>query len=203
MGCASSSPAADAPAQAQANTPQAQAQAPASTPLAQAQAPAPADDTYVRKVFDACDKNADGKVTKAELASKVTKDDELEKLLGKDDVKGFGLMKLLGELMAADKDGNGALDWDEFQALVAKNRAMRNLFAALDKNGDNKVSATEFVDFLTKAMGSTNATVETAQQRIRFMDQGEKDGVLDLAELTTACESMDVETIESLVAKLA
>lgn len=78
---------------------------------------------------------------------------------------------------------------------------MLKLFAALDKNQDNKISAEEFVNFLTKSMGR-KANVETAKQRIKSMDQGAKDGCLDEKELTDACAGMTTDEIETMMEKL-
>ena len=82
---------------------------------------------------------------------------------------------------------------------------MNNLFAALDKNADNKVSASEFIELWggeLDAYTGTEGVVDAAEQRIRFMDRGDKDGLLDLAEFTEAMQHYSVPDIVNLAARV-
>ena len=94
------------------------------------------------KIFMSCDKDGDGKVTKAELAVKIAKDGDLEKLLGEDDITRMGMLTMLRKALEADADGDGALSYTEFQAMV-KLSVVRKLFESCDKDSDGKVSKGE------------------------------------------------------------
>ena len=71
----------------------------------------------VKTIFDSIDKAGDGTITRAELAVKLSQDDELEQLLG-DSAAKESLMGKIRAVMKADEDGDQAVSWAEFQSLL-------------------------------------------------------------------------------------
>jgi len=114
----------------------------------------------VEQIFKSIDKDGKGSLTRSEIAAKIMKDDELEALLGMDDVK-----KLSGAKSAAtswsslfgdsDEDGDEELTLDEFKKAVAARR-MHKIFKEIDSDNSKTISRKEIRDKV-KADGELEA----------------------------------------------
>ena len=102
------------------------------------------------KVFDAIDTDHSGVISRAELASKLRKDDVLENILRMhtnltpctiESAHGQTQVDILLDSM--DQQGDGSISWQDFVEGVAHAEAKR-IFKAIDRNDTGSVSRDEF-----------------------------------------------------------
>merc|ERR1712228_383176 len=114
--------------------------------------------------------------------------------------------------MGKDKDKDGTLSEEELRLAcdgmdaatinsmseaVERNAGVKRLFSVLDKNADGRIVASEFLEFMRGALGSSSATLAQAEKSMAFKDK-DKDGTLSGEELKLACDGMDAATINSM-----
>lgn len=125
--------------------------------------------TEVFKVFDA---NGDGKITKMELGCVL-------RSLGDD----LSEEELALMVQAADKDGDGCIDLDEFISLntsatdattseggLAPTDDLKDAFRIFDADMDGKISAQELHRVL-RSLGDAECTIDDCHQMIRGVDR--------------------------------
>lgn len=144
--------------------------------------------TEVFKVFDV---NGDGKITKAELG-------DVLRSLGDD----LSEEELALMVQAADMDGDGCIDLDEFISLntIASNASsseggfaptddLKDAFRIFDADMDGKISAQELHRVLI-SLGDAECTIDDCRQMIRGVDK-DGDGYVNFHDfrmmMTTMC----------------
>merc|ERR1711865_1009541 len=108
----------------------------------------------IKGLFDKCDKNADGEVTKREIIQAMGKDE------------GDGLRAALG--LPNPKDSDGTKE-GKHHAVWAFKDALVAFFGGADADQDGKLSPKEFSDFLTKHVSTKRnlAKLDAAQPATR------------------------------------
>merc|ERR1712224_559889 len=154
----------------------------------------------VHRLFCALDKNSDGKVEALEFleflrattgSTSVTLQQAEKSLAFKDANRDGALHE---KELASACDGVDAATIAAWCESLEKSAAFKQLFRCLDKNGDGKVVASEFLEFLRATTGSTSVTLQQAEKSMAFKDKN-KDGALDEKELALACDGVDAATI--------
>lgn len=122
--------------------------------------------------FDVIDQNSDGLITADEVAA----------LLQRESYAHLGpaeRQRILDSFAKADTDRNGAVDFDEFLAMMAEQQdpreALRAGFDALDVDRDGFVTAAD-LEHLSELRG-TVLTAEQADAMIRMADSNRDGGV--------------------------
>jgi len=147
-----------------------------------------------KQAFDAVDTDGSGTVTRAEFTEKLKADDELEQLLGKEDIAGKGLkgaMQMGRLLKSIDGDDSplgqdGKITWEEFSAAVTK--ASTDLDAAkLEKEAAEAEAAAKEAKAKKQALASAKEKLSRAQGKLsailalRDADADERGYVADAA----------------------
>lgn len=151
----------------------------------------------LREVFKVFDADGDGKITKSELGCVL-------RSLGDD----LSEEELVLMVQAADKDGDGCIDLQEFISLNTVDAAdddataivasegilpamddLRDAFRIFDADMDGKISAQELHRVLT-SLGDAECTIDDCRQMIRGVDK-DGDGFVDFQDfrrmMTTMC----------------
>lgn len=125
----------------------------------------------LRKMFQQCDKNGDGKLSKKEI-----KEGCQEYLQDMD----LDISQIMNE---CDTDGNGYLDYTEFiiAALdwekTLSTERLRNAFKVFDKDGNGKISLTE----LQSVLSNSGVDKQEIKKMIQLADEND-DGEIDFEE---------------------
>jgi len=149
----------------------------------------------LREVFKVFDADGDGKITKSELGCVL-------RSLGDD----LSEEELALMVQAADKDGDGCIDLQEFISLNTVDAAdataiaacegifpatddLKDAFRIFDADMDGKISAQELHKVLT-SLGDAECTIDDCRQMIRGVDK-DGDGFVDFQDfrrmMTTMC----------------
>lgn len=144
----------------------------------------------MQRAFKVFDKNDDGRISKEELkdvlkeAKVDASDEQLEQFMAK-----------------VDADGNGSLDFSEFCTMMNeiilesldKTKQMREIFDAIDTNGDKKIQDFELKDALTQIVGD-DVELEEARCVIRAVDR-DGDGHINFEEFVTMLHMLNLDEV--------
>jgi len=142
----------------------------------------------MKRAFKVFDKNDDGRISK----------DELKEVLkeAKVDASDEQMTKFMEKV---DADGNGSLDFNEFCVMMNeiilesldKTKQMREIFDAIDTNGDKKIQDFELKDALSQIVGD-DVELEEAQCVIKAVDR-DGDGHINFEEFVTMLHMLNLD----------
>ncbi|KAF3439969.1 hypothetical protein FNV43_RR18247 [Rhamnella rubrinervis] len=131
------------------------------------------DSNQFKRIFEAFDKNMDGKISNFELSGLLST---------------FAITKKAEETLRAIMDGNGDgfMDIDEFMEAIGETGSeselhdLRDAFAVFDNDGDGKISA-EDLQLVLVSLGCNKYGPEECSRMIKGVDQ-DGDGFVDFQE---------------------